>query len=631
EVYWSDVVVTGRGAVDILISLIRVILGLGHIVRESASITYNDHPVMRRLTDAAIYCIHGPIAAMNTVLLVGAIVALMARRYADAELDLRWSLIIALPIAAYGWYHMTHTVSYLWRSYWKWLVLTGLLMSVMALLITHVEEHMPPVASEDRAVQEQLWEIRRDFCTPEPGLAGVPRRALCSTATVLESVETNALSLVCVRVDLLSGGNRTCKAELRGVYLLGVYIMLLQQGTWMITLSLMGVILFSHMVLWIWSRSDPRHPRTPSVAPVALSAMALMWILVLCCVWAVGFFFDERFTANYDLFKAAFFLVWVNWAFALLIALVTAMIFALPYRAWIRRLKKSGYLVKRPARSAAGTLHQPGMRPREEGYIVAPGRAGEVPPEPAPRLIVARPLALLTMFCPLVLISLGLISTLRDRALMFHEITWMNWVADQAHDYFEVMLGMSALVGLALFAFREQLRVGIGLGSDVINYFRVLDYAPRRQERVFHFRARIERRFIAVARAMCARHDPDEVVVVAHSQGTVVALDVLRDGKVADLIGPDRPWKLITMGSPYTHIYGKYFPRDFKLPGRMATGLSAWTNIFRIDDFVGTHIGPQDGKAISDWPKEYAVGPRGHTNYWVDIEVVPILREQLFD
>ncbi|MEL6475869.1 MAG: hypothetical protein AAFR17_00970 [Pseudomonadota bacterium] len=623
EVYWSDVVVTGRGTVDILISLIRVILGLGHIVRESASITYKDHFLMRRLTDAAIYCIHGPIAAINTVLLVGAIVASIARIYVGADLteDLRWALLIGIPMAGYGLFHMTRSVSYLWRSYWRWMMWSALIMSAMALTISHSAAELPPIDPQaDRDVQELQWEDRRAFCTPEQGWT---RTALCSTANFLEVLETEALSMICVRVDLLSGGSRTCKSELKGLYLLGVYLLLLQQLAWMVTLTLMTLILVIHMVLWIWSRADPGAERIPALAPVALSAMALMWILLLCCVWAVGFFIDRQFTGNFDLFKAAFFLVWVNWAFALAIALITATIFALPYRAWMRRLKKMNYLIRNPARKTVPS----GAPPAEPGLIVHPDLGASRPPIEAPRLIVAVPIAILTMFCPVVLLSLGIVSVLRDRALLFYDVTWMNWMADQSHDYFEWMLAVSALIGLALYGFREQLRVGIGLGSDVINYFRVLDYAPKRGDRHFHFRERIERRFIAVARVMCKRHMPDEVVIVAHSQGTVVALDVLRHGKVADLVETCPNWKLITMGSPFTHIYAKYFPNDFWLPGQEQTGLKQWINIFRIDDFVGTHI----GNGHRDWPVEHAVGPRGHTNYWVDIEVAPILRRHLFD
>ena len=83
------------------------------------------------------------------------------------------------------------------------------------------------------------------------------------------------------------------------------------------------------------------------------------------------------------------------------------------------------------------------------------------------------------------------------------------------------------------------------------------------------------------------------------------------------------------MGSPYTHLYGNYFPSSFASVEKRANLankdkdvlLRAWLNIFRIDDFVGTHIGKSGGR------DEFPVAPNGHTNYWVDRGVVDKLRE----
>jgi hypothetical protein len=62
--------------------------------------------------------------------------------------------------------------------------------------------------------------------------------------------------------------------------------------------------------------------------------------------------------------------------------------------------------------------------------------------------------------------------------------------------------------------------------------------------------------------------------------------------------------------------------------------LSRWVNIFRIDDFVGTHIDVPRPAATGNgappvWPEERPVAPNGHTLYWVDENVAPILREVL--
>jgi hypothetical protein len=89
--------------------------------------------------------------------------------------------------------------------------------------------------------------------------------------------------------------------------------------------------------------------------------------------------------------------------------------------------------------------------------------------------------------------------------------------------------------------------------------------------------------------------------------------------------------RLVTMGSPYTHLYGHYFPSSFPSVEKRANLanpkkgglLRAWLNIFRIDDFVGTHV----SKGV--WPEEFPVFPNGHTNYWVDRRVVDKLRKFL--
>ena len=127
---------------------------------------------------------------------------------------------------------------------------------------------------------------------------------------------------------------------------------------------------------------------------------------------------------------------------------------------------------------------------------------------------------------------------------------------------------------------------------------------------------------------------PDELAIVSHSQGTVVAIDVLaNDGRSwLKLLPENAQLALVTMGSPYTHVHHHYFPGSFaahKLrkeigPVENKGVLSRWINIFRIDDFVGTHI-----DADANWPKEHPVAPNGHTYYWTDENVFPLLREFL--
>ena len=159
-------------------------------------------------------------------------------------------------------------------------------------------------------------------------------------------------------------------------------------------------------------------------------------------------------------------------------------------------------------------------------------------------------------------------------------------------------------------------------------------------------------------------HNP-ELVIVAHSQGTMIAIEALNDEELAWLNNSFRSVSLITMGSPFSHIYQHYFGHfypslDQPFWTSLRRRIDNWTNICRIDDFVGTEIrfpnssfsddmraefrqqatqssglptSLERSRRLQSRPIEYsnhAVGRRGHTSYWSDHEVLAILREQLF-
>jgi hypothetical protein len=159
------------------------------------------------------------------------------------------------------------------------------------------------------------------------------------------------------------------------------------------------------------------------------------------------------------------------------------------------------------------------------------------------------------------------------------------------------------------------------------------DPAQDRLPRGYWLRHRIQDRLATLVAELLANEAPDRVIIVAHSQGTVIALDTL------DLHGPTwaegRELRLVTMGSPYTHVYNRYFPHSFR-PHRKRKNLgprgvlSGWTNIFRVDDFVGTHIDAPRNRHKGDdrpnWPTECPVPAGGHTMYWVDEAVYGPLR-----
>ncbi len=158
------------------------------------------------------------------------------------------------------------------------------------------------------------------------------------------------------------------------------------------------------------------------------------------------------------------------------------------------------------------------------------------------------------------------------------------------------------------------------------------------QQQGYRFRRRIQDRLRVVVSEMLRDEAPDELLFITHSQGTMIAADVIEfeADTWRELMAGKRSIRLVTMGSPIRHIYSQYFPKAFPmladrpaLAPRNAGGvLDQWVNIFRIDDFIGTHIDadmtrPADGL----WPQEIPVNRNGHTMYWVDMNVGPRLRD----
>jgi len=122
---------------------------------------------------------------------------------------------------------------------------------------------------------------------------------------------------------------------------------------------------------------------------------------------------------------------------------------------------------------------------------------------------------------------------------------------------------------------------------------------------------------------------------VAHSQGTVIALDVLWLLWANNLL-QDREVYLVTMGSPFTHLYQHYFPdrypplfADGRLNPKWGASLDktvdAWVNLYRIDDFIGTCVEGSGTFPVNQKP----LGPRGHTGYWSDAEALHLMAPYL--
>ena len=185
-----------------------------------------------------------------------------------------------------------------------------------------------------------------------------------------------------------------------------------------------------------------------------------------------------------------------------------------------------------------------------------------------------------------------------------------------------------------------RLRVAIDAVLDIDNYF---GDPPNRQPP----RARIYSRFASLL-AYLRDRGYARIVIVSHSQGTVISADLLRylhvQRRLADIVG-EVPVSLVTVGSPLRDLYAERFPLLYPWMGSNATGFVTaapnasdigaveWVNACRSGDYVGRFlwappgdparfrvavVGP-DGKVEAQRAgdrAEFCLGAGAHTHYF---------------
>jgi len=182
-------------------------------------------------------------------------------------------------------------------------------------------------------------------------------------------------------------------------------------------------------------------------------------------------------------------------------------------------------------------------------------------------------------------------------------------------------------------------RAALDVALDVVNWLRLhpADSNPK---------ARITTRFVSLLRYLCHWKAAGNaggyhaMIIVAHSQGTVIAADTLRFLRAAnresvlEKLGRDIPVYLFTFGCPLRQLYGLRFPHhygwarhDLTWPGAepdpAALGVELWVNAYRSGDYVGRYLWhPDTGKAR--WlmrqetrnKVEFCIGAGAHNHYW---------------
>ncbi|MEM7203290.1 MAG: hypothetical protein AAF628_23710 [Planctomycetota bacterium] len=218
---------------------------------------------------------------------------------------------------------------------------------------------------------------------------------------------------------------------------------------------------------------------------------------------------------------------------------------------------------------------------------------------------------------------------------------YLGWVPDaivnlQTNGAWRVYLG-AVLVALA-----PMLRVALHLADDVLSYLRKYTAATHLMQ------ARpIRSRFRRVIEYLHTQHGVDHVAILAHSQGSVIAIDELA-------VPTDQPQgigvfrrslgettlqayealagrtTLITMGSPFGHLYQHYFPQHY--PGSASAEwmplrrrVSRWINLYRTHDYVGTTVHP----LAEGFPENVRLGAGGHVGYWTSKKAITQIERAL--
>ncbi len=197
-------------------------------------------------------------------------------------------------------------------------------------------------------------------------------------------------------------------------------------------------------------------------------------------------------------------------------------------------------------------------------------------------------------------------------------------------------------VGNRLGKLTTSVRGVLDLMLDVDNYFK--DRPSRTTPR-----GRMYARYLALLREIARGRDGtpyDLLVIVSHSQGTVITADLLRLLAIRSryLPGPGRlpPVALLTMGSPLRQLYASRFPHLYRWagegapangvsgPGPAGLGAARWVNLYQSGDYIGRTIWASPAPGFDSWDgggplevqtpawtlRQRCVGAGAHTHYF---------------
>ncbi len=598
EVYWGDLSRVNRGILGVLSGLISIVFGLRYVAFVAAEQT---GWAVRGLQALGLICsrtLHGPVLAVNFVLAMLILtVAGTEAMWPGSSHVARWAnlliigcVLVCLLASFLGW-KLTHNS--VCHRFWYWVMVTSMFVNALMMWNLLTQRTFPLV----------------DYCNVMVTMLGFQWIALVAGLLVMF-------------------GCWFCALFQKGVYRPALHVAFILPamavGIWGQVLPMMwlsgssSVLSLIRPVVESESLADEIEP--PGPAPANLWNLMLKGLATPSPVATAPAAPDDKSAVVRQQLKQMFDNAVPLFGVQFLMTLFLGAVLIAQLGRYMKWADKTTI-----------EQFQGGRRP--------------------PRLIVNEVIQFLLITCATIGMILVMYLGIHEFVVGHHdEEDWLCAWTTEANKY---AVGFLVPIAGVLVVSLRFLRPALDILLDVINhfYFRSATSDDRRKnhgedydidevtfnrgEYYFSRRDSIHRRMKRIL-DYYRRTIPGKpaLTIVSHSQGSIIAIEVLNDEELDWTRDKFSRVNFITLGSPFTHIYQQYFTHFYPALDTPAwknfrDRVSRWLNIFRIDDYVGTDIRFPDSlpQAVRGDYTNHAVARRGHSYYWRDRQVLEIIRQ----
>ncbi len=590
EVYWADKSPAPQGFFWTAFDLLKVILGLGYIGMDNVENTRTRSSVI--IFHAFTWCFYGIIAPLNAVLLIGALLLLMDPTVFQIgdHFATHWILLLqgAITVSTYLLLRFGARSTYLVAIFRR-----GLLAFGAIILIVWAGFQIEFLA----VVGHFISTVYIAFLDLLPGKAS----ALCEARKIPSDLDPKSFKFITGGYRADPGGGLECIVS---------HTISLLKFFWFVTISLGFLTLVTS---WFFPRSmpKPQNGQSDTLYPAIAGAMVMFWMVSTSSFWLLfgrlvstlstpgshhqGADFAAAHAPSgflYGIFQRQF--QEAQDTLGLSIYGLGAFIFAALLLFGFRRWKRE-------------SLDDPATAVLLSRVILNPG--------------IKLVLCLFMVSAFLLVMGLAFSTDRLPEIFKGPADFAMHWLAfDPGVN--GTIAAIALGLGILIYNFPSVVSGGLGVLRDIVTYAVqsacICKISNEEYRNNFPLRVQINNRFERVLQHCLLTTTPKHVTIICHSQGTVVATQMLQSKRVHDLLGQSKLTSitLITMGSPVTQVYRHYFPRAFKVFKRRMPDKIKWYNIYRSDDYVGTMISADTGVDAN-----LGVRSAGHTGYFTDHDV----------